>query len=133
ERVVDDGDPTAPLLERCADADARARIAKQAFAHGPHKASETEALVVSMESRHARRAQGRVASGRLAARLREDALLHEALWDHPGLPAGDVVRLAMLCAIPRVRDRADELTMRQPGWLGRLMRGPGLTGRGRTA
>jgi hypothetical protein len=120
ERVLGEDDREARLLDWETDPDERARIARQVFAFGPNRASETDALVELVESRHARRVHGRTAPTRLAAHLREDAVLHEVLWDHPGIPAGHHIRLAMLCAIPRLRDRADELTTRRPGWLGDL-------------
>lgn len=133
DRVVGGNDRAAPLLDRTPDPGERAKIAKQAFACGPNKASETDALVELMESRHARRLHGRTACARLAARLREDAVLHELLWDHPDIPAGPHIRLAMLCVIPRLRDRADELTTRKLGWLGGLKRLLGSARPGRTA
>lgn len=132
DRVVGGNDRAAPLLDRTPDPRERARIAKQAFTVGPNKASETDALAELMESRHARRLDGRGAPARLAARLREDAVLHELLWDHPAIPAGPQIRLAMLCVIPRLRDRADELTMRKLGWLGGLKRLFGPVGLGRS-
>jgi hypothetical protein len=131
ERVVAGGDPGGPLLAARPDPDERARIAKEAFAYGPNRASETEALVAAIEDRHARPAHGGIDAVELAARLREDAVLHELLWDHPDLPAGHQIRLAMLCAIPRLIDRADELTAGRPRWLRGLMRMAGSARHGR--
>lgn len=109
ERIAGHADRETPLLDGTTDPGERAKIARQTFALGPHKASETDALVALVESRHAFR--GRIASDRVAAHLlREEAVLHELLWDHPGLPADPHTRLAMLCAIPRLRERADQLT-----------------------
>ncbi|HYC66873.1 hypothetical protein [Brevundimonas sp.] len=132
ERIVDAGDPTSPLLKPKPDADRRAEIARAAFALGPHRSSETEALVGSIEERHARRLEGRASPARLAASLRDDAALHEILWDHPDIPGGPEIRLTMLCAVPRLRDRADELTTMGPDWLRNLMKMAGRARRGRS-
>lgn len=125
ERVVGHADRETPLLDGTTDPGERAEIARQTFALGPHKASETDALVALVESRHAPRLGGGTASDRVAACfLREDAVLHELLWDHPDLPADPHTRLAMLCAIPRLRDRADQLTLKSGRFAGlkRLLR-----------
>lgn len=123
ERVIGQADRAGPLLEGTPDAGERAAIARQALALGPHKVSETDALVALVEGRHALHRRGRIAGPRVAARLlREEAVLHELLWDHPGIPAGAPIRLAMLCAIPRLRDRADELTTVKPSWFAGLKR-----------
>lgn len=122
ERVIGRADRDGPLLEGTPDPDERAAIAIQSFGLGPHKASETDALVALVESRHASALRGRTASDRLAACLREEAVLHELIWDHPGIPADPHTRLAMLCAIPRLRDRADELTTMKSSWFGGLKR-----------
>lgn len=132
ERVIDDRDPTAPLLQPEAEVDRRAEIARLVFALGPHRSSETEALVRSIEERHAHRLEDRAPPARLAIFLRDDAALHETLWDHPDIPAGPDIRLAMLCAVPRLRDRADELTAMRSGWLRGLMKMAGPTRRGRS-
>lgn len=131
ERVVGRADRDGPLFDGTPDPGERTAIAKQTFGLGPHKASETDALVALVESRHASDLCGRTASDRLAACLREEAVLHELLWDHPGIPADPHTRLAMLCAIPRLRDRADQLTTVKSSWFGglkRLLR-PARTGR----
>ena len=132
ERVVYQPERESGLLEGAPDASVRAAIAKRVFALGPNKASETDALVTLAEGRHGQNLHGRAAPESLSARLREDAALHELLWDDPRVPAGDHARLAMLCAIPRLRDRADQLAARS-SWLSRL-RGLAslvLAGRGR--
>ena len=131
ERVVGQADRAGPLLEGTPDAGERAAIARQALALGPHKVSETDALVALVESRHASDLRGRTAGHRLAACLREEAVLHELLWDHPGIPADAPIRLAMLCAIPRLRDRADELTIVKSSWFAGLkgLLRPARTGR----
>lgn len=132
ERVVDRGDQDGPLLGREVDADACAAIARQVFALGPNRASATDALVESIEGRLLHRLGDETGPWRLAASLREDAELHEMLWDHPAIPAGPGIRLAMLCAIPRLRDRADELMAAAPGWLRGLDRMAGWARRGRS-
>jgi hypothetical protein len=45
----------------------------------------------------------------MSARLAAEARLQEALWDDPRLPAQTPVRLAMLCSIPKLAERAAEL------------------------
>lgn len=132
ERVLEDGDPAAPLLKPETAADRRAAIARRNFALGPHRSAETEDLVGAIEERHARRLAARASPARLAASLREDATLQETLWDHPDIPAGPGIRLTMLCAVPRLRDRADELASMGPGWLRGLMKMAGWARRGRS-
>ena len=130
ERVID-GVPDGSLLGVEADGE-RTEIARAVFALGPHRSSDSDALVAAVEERHARRLERRASATRLASGLREDAALQEALWDHPGIPAGAEVRLAMLCAVPRLRDRADEMTMTRLGLLRGLMTMAGLARRGRS-
>lgn len=64
----------------------------------------------------AERRQGRdgVEAGALSQRLRAEARLHELLWDDPRLPAAARTRLVMLCAIPRLLQRAAELDPNRP-------------------
>lgn len=45
----------------------------------------------------------------LSSRLSEEARLHELLWDDPRLPAESHTRLIMLCAVPKVMERARAL------------------------
>lgn len=120
ERVAGDADDGAPLIEARPDPGGRAGIAAEVSALEP-RAAEIEAAAALIESRHARRpATTGEQRDRLAAQLREDALLHEMLWDHPDLAASPAVRRAMLGAIPRLRERADQLTTRTTGWFSNL-------------
>jgi hypothetical protein len=63
-------------------------------------------LVAEIERRLA---DERLTPAELSARLAAEARLQEALWDDPRLPAHTSVRLAMLCSIPRLAERAAEL------------------------
>jgi hypothetical protein len=63
-------------------------------------------LVAEVERRLA---DERLTPVELSARLAAEARLQEALWDDPRLPAQMPVRLAMLCSIPKLAERAAEL------------------------
>lgn len=119
ERVGTGDDSLAPLVDPRVEADRRTGIAVEVFRLGPHSASETRRLVEAIQVREAA-PEVRTSRARLARRLRQEAALHEMLWDHPAIPAGPGVRLAMLCTIPQLRDRADELTA-GCAWLRGLM------------
>ena len=67
-------------------------------------------LVAEIERRLA---DERLTPAELSARLAAEARLQEALWDHPRLPAPTSVRLAMLCSIPKLAERAAELDPNQ--------------------
>lgn len=94
----------------------RSLIADRIFAMGPHPASESEGVVLAVEGRHSRRVRQDVRFDLVAECLRQDAILQEAFWDHPGIPATDDVRLTMLCSIPKLQDRAQELSSSASGW-----------------
>lgn len=122
ERGALESQPDTSLIDVQERSHERARIAKRVFGSDPHRASETEALVALIEARHS---SGPAQDGRfdrLSERLEQDAILHEALWDHPDIPASDAVRLAMLCAIPKLRDRAEALSPPAWPWLSALLR-----------
>ncbi len=116
ERVGQGQQTDAPLIGEADAAGDRARIASRVFALGPHKAADTEALVLALEARHAARLRQDVCSALLAQCLLQDAALQEALWDHPEIPAGDSVRLTMLCSIPKLRARAEDLSSASLTW-----------------
>lgn len=124
ERSAEGGAMNDPLIDiDCANRE-RALIATRIFGLGAHKAAETEALVRAIEERHLRRLGPDVRFDLLPQYLEQDAVLHESLWDHPALPGDDSVRLAMLCSVPRLRDRQQDLTVPTRGWrrlLGRLV------------
>jgi hypothetical protein len=116
ERSAEGGALNGPLIDiSCASQD-RALIAKRIFGLGPHKAAETEDLVRAIEERHSRQLRADASFGRLPELFEQDAVLHESLWDHPALPGSDSVRLAMLCSVPKLRDRVQDLTVLAKGW-----------------
>ncbi len=99
-----------PLLETSAPPAERAMIAKRVFRQAPHRASETEALVHRIEERNARRLGRDTRYDLLPQRMRQEAALQEILWDHPAIPAGDDIRLAMLCSVPKLLERVEALS-----------------------
>ena len=110
ERVGQDRHAEGPLIDLDRAASERAFVAKRVFALGPHRAADTEALVLGIEARHATRLRHDACSRLIAQCLEQEAVLQEALWDHPDIPADETVRLAMLCSIPRLRARAEDLS-----------------------
>lgn len=116
ERYGQDQEADGPLIADARAAHERARIASRVFALGPHKASDTEGLVLTVEARHATRLRQDACSRLIAQCLEQEAVLQEALWDHPDIPADDAVRLTMLCSIPRLRARAEDLSSAGLSW-----------------
>ena len=103
----------------------RAVITERVVRLGPHLAAKTEALVVQIEERNARRLGDDARFDLLPHRMRQEAALQESLWNHPAIPAGDEVRLAMLCSIPKLLERVDALSSDWPKrlvtrWIGRF-------------
>lgn len=108
--------PDHPVVDvDCCSAE-RSVISDRVFALGPHKASETEAVVLTIEEHHSRRLRQDARFDLLAECLRRDAVLQEALWNHPGIPASDPVRLTMLCTVSRLKQRADDLSFSAGAW-----------------
>lgn len=102
--------PDRPLIDLDCCPGARSVIIDRVFALGPHKRSETENVVLAIEERHARRLGEDARYDLLAECLRQDAILQETLWSHPGIPASDAVRLTMLCSIPKLLERVEPLS-----------------------
>ena len=102
-----------PLVEISVPSAERTRIARGVFGRAPHRASETDALVVRIEEEHACRLGREARFDLLPGRLLQEATLHELLWDHPDIPASDDARLAMLCLVPKLFERVDALS---GGW-----------------
>lgn len=126
---VRDTDGTKVLIETSVPPAERAIIAEGVFRQGPHKASDTDALVAQIEERNTRDLDHDARFDLLPQRIRQDAALQELLWDHPDIPARDDVRLAMLCSIPKLLERVETLSGSLPWrlvtrWLNRI------TGRG---
>ena len=108
--------PDYPVIEVDCESEAREAVAQRIFALGPHKASETDAVVATVEERHSRRLCQDARFDLLADGLKQEAVLQEAFWDHPDIPADDAVRLTMLCSVPRLRDRAETLSSAARVW-----------------
>lgn len=117
EHGVDDAVADTPLLEISVPLSERAIIAKRVFARAPHRASETDDLVFQIEEGHARRLGLEARFDLLPGRLLQEATLQDLLWDHPAIPASDDARLAMLCSIPKLLERAEELSGGWSLWL----------------
>ena len=113
EHGLRDAPADAPLVEISVPAAERTRIATGVFERAPHRASETDALVVRIEEDHAFRLGREARFDLLPGRLRQEATLHELLWDHPAIPASDDARLTMLCSVPKLFERVDALSS---GW-----------------
>lgn len=113
ERGASSVDPDASLIDTSVRPAERARIARSVFGRGPRRSSETEALVVQIEDEHARRLGREARFDLMPERLLQDAILQELLWDHPDIPASDDTRLTMLCSVPRLRERSEDLSS---GW-----------------
>ena len=109
ERLGGTGDPMALADPEDAPWE-RGVIGKQVFAAAPRSASETDDLVRIIETRHSHRLRQDLRFDLLAECLVQDAILHEALWNHPDIPASTGVRLGMLCAVPKLHARAEELS-----------------------
>lgn len=107
--VRDPGGPE-PLVETSVPPAERMVIAKRVFQHAPHRTSETEALVARIEKRNARQLGHDTRYDLLPQRMRQEAALQEVLWDHPAIPAGDDVRLAMFCSVPKLLERSEALS-----------------------
>lgn len=108
--------PDYPVIEVDCESEAREAVAQRIFALGADKALETDAVVATVEERHSRRLCQDARFDLLADGLRQEAVLQEAFWDHPDIPADDAVRLTMLCSVPRLRDRAETLSSAARVW-----------------
>lgn len=108
--------PDYPVIDLKGCANEREQISRRILAMGPHKASETEAVVEAVETRHSRRLRQNVRFDLLSECLKQDAILQETFWNHPDIPATDAVRLTMLCSIPKLRERAETLSASVCNW-----------------
>ena len=98
------GDPAPDPAARDA---MRAAVLKQ----GGIAVAESQRVAEEVERRQRRDG---VETGALSRRLRAEARLHELLWDDPRLPAAARTRLVMLCTIPRLLRRSEELDPGRP-------------------
>ena len=107
---VRNSDAAGLLVRSSAPPAERAVIEERVFRLGPHSAAKTEALVVQIEDRHARRLGDDAGFDLLPQRLPQDPALQKSLRNHPALPAGDEVRLEMLWSIPKLLERVEALS-----------------------
>jgi hypothetical protein len=89
--------------ERSPCATAREIVREQVFRYGGVPARASDDAAAELERRV--RAE-RPADHELSQRLAREAHLQEVLWDDPRLPAETHTRLIMLCAVPKVIERA---------------------------
>ncbi len=115
QRLTEGGGNAGPhdLLGAEADPAEREALRRRVLGQDGHPVDRALDLVARYEARLTE--AGPQAPRILAERLMTDADLNEFLWDDPRIPAGDDVRLTMLCSISRLRDRADELTAPHQG------------------
>lgn len=113
---AEDDEEDRRLIDVRSSSERRTPMADRILALTPPAGPETEALVSSLEARHARRLRPEIRFDLLSDCLEHDAILNEALWDHPDIPAGDDVRRAMLRAVSRLRERARDLSVSAPAW-----------------
>jgi hypothetical protein len=86
----------------------RLAIQRDVFGAGRAPAGQAGRIANALEIRY--RPECRSAH-ELAARLREDAALHQRLWDHPSLPCDSRTRLLMHDSVRGLLERADRLAM----------------------
>lgn len=87
-------------------ATAKLVVREQVFRHHGVPGRASDDVAAELERRH--RPDCR-ADHELSARLADEARLHELLWDDPRLPGEDHTRLIMLCAVPKMLERAQAL------------------------
>jgi hypothetical protein len=92
----------APAPDPAARDALRAAVLKQ----GGVAVAESQRVAEEVEARQRRDG---VEAAALAQQLRAEARLQELLWDDPRLPAAARTRLVMLCTIPRLLRRSEEL------------------------
>jgi hypothetical protein len=93
-----------------ADEAMRPEIRRDAAAAGPVRAAEIRRVVDGLELRHRPECADDVG---LADRLAEEARLHQALWDDPGLRCAPHVRLVMLFSARPLFERSEALRRRR--------------------
>lgn len=108
--------PDYPVVNADCEPGEREPITARVLALGPHKVSETDAVVAMFEDRHAGRLSRNVRFDLLADCLEQEAVLQEYFWNHPDIRGSDSVRLTMLCSVPRLRDRAEALSSSARIW-----------------
>jgi hypothetical protein len=92
------------------DAAERLRIQRAVLAAVGSAEREADALTGWLERRHWDAAPQVGAVAEVAERLLDDARLHKRLWDDPRLDMDVQARLAMVCSMPRLVERAHALT-----------------------
>jgi hypothetical protein len=105
------------LLQRLEPAEAeRMTLRRDVFAAAaPIRSAESQDVVAAVERRSGSEDH---APAELARRLRNEAILHEQLWDHPRLAAAARTRLVMLFSVPKLLERAVDLDPKgaSTGW-----------------
>lgn len=104
------------VLERLGPAEAeRLAIRREVLAGGSTPTTEPRQVAERLECHY--RSDCR-SSSELARRLRDEADLHELLWDHPKLPCDDGTRLVMVFSVLALRERASEIDPKgaRAGW-----------------
>ena len=104
-------DGGAALPEPSPTEEARTRLRREVFGAGGIANADSRRVLDELEMRYRRECS---TEAQLAERLREDAKLHEAIWDDPRLPCGARTRLVMLFSVPKLLARADELAPEEP-------------------
>lgn len=92
----------------------RLAVRQRVFAAGAQPSFASSDAAARVEERH-RRSLADGSAALISHALTFDAALHETLWDDPRAPASDPVRLALLCSVPKLRERAAELAPRPLG------------------
>jgi hypothetical protein len=119
------------VLERLGPAETdRLAVRREVFDAGSPPTTETRQVVEALESRYGPGSRSPVKLGR---RLRDEASLHELLWDHPKLGCDSRTRLVMLFSIPKLLERAARLDPKgtAAGWRSMVFDDRGATVRDR--
>jgi hypothetical protein len=95
--LIDDPNPAV---------DARAAVRNAALGQGGVPLAESQRVADDIEQRQRREC---IEVRELSRSLAAEARLHELLWDDPRIPADSRTRLVMLCSVPRLLHRAEEL------------------------
>jgi hypothetical protein len=88
------------------EAEARTAVRNAALSQGGVPLAESQRVADDIEQRQRREC---IEVRELSLRLTAEARLQELLWDDPRIPADSRTRLVMLCSVPRLLRRAEEL------------------------
>jgi hypothetical protein len=104
------------VLERLGPSEAdRLAVRREVLAGGSTPTTEPRQVVETLESHYRPDCRS---SAVLARRLRDEASLHELLWDHPKLACDHGTRLVMVFSVLALLERADEIDPKgaRAGW-----------------